>query len=124
MYPILLKAHMAFILISLLSFSLRTVWAVRESDKIDDPTYFKIHKALNLILIISGFALCIAVGQYPFIDAWVTEKLILLFVYVGFAMLAFRPNMNMKVRQVFIGLTVLFFVVIFYIAKTKVALFI
>lgn len=123
MYPILLKAHMVFILISLLSFSLRTVWAVRESDKIEDPTYFRIHKVLNLSLILSGFALCIAIGQYPFVDTWVTEKFILLFVYVGFAMVAFRPHMGMKVRRVFIGLTVVFFIVIYYIAKTKVALF-
>lgn len=124
MYPLLLKAHLALLLISLLSFALRTFWAIKGSAAINNEIYFKIHKLLNIILILSGFALCFAIDQYPFIDAWLTEKLILLFAYVGFAMLAFKPQMNLKVRQFCIAVTMLFFVTIFYIAKTKVALII
>lgn len=124
MYPLLLKAHLALLLISLLSFALRTFWAIKGSEYINNVILFKIHKMLNLVLILSGFALCVTINQYPFVDAWVTEKLVLLFVYVGFAMLAFKPQMNLKVRQFCIAVSMVFFVIIFYIAKTKVALFI
>ena len=122
MYPFLLKAHLLLLVVSLLSFALRTFWAIKGSDKIYNEMLFKIHKVLNVVLILSGFALCVAIGQYPFVDAWVTEKFILLFVYVAFAMLAFKPEMNLKIRKVFITMTVLFFAVIFYIAKAKVSL--
>lgn len=124
MYPLLLKAHLALLLISLLSFALRTFWAIKGSKYINNVILFKIHKVLNLVLILSGFALCVTINQYPFVDAWVTEKFVLLLAYVGFAMLAFKPQMNLRVRQLCIGVTMLFFVTIFYIAKTKVALFI
>jgi uncharacterized membrane protein SirB2 len=122
MYPFLLKAHLLLLVVSLLSFALRTFWAIKGSDKIYNEMLFKIHKVLNVVLILSGFALCVAIGQYPFVDAWVTEKFILLFVYVAFAMLAFKPEMNLKIRKVFITLTLVFFVAIFYIAKAKVSL--
>lgn len=124
MYPLLLKAHLALLLISLLSFALRTFWAIKVSEYINNVILFKLHKVLNLVLILSGFALCVTINQYPFVDAWVTEKFVLLFVYVGFAMLAFKPQMNLKVRKFCIAVTMVFFVTIFYIAKTKVALFI
>jgi len=124
MYPLLLKAHLALLVISLLSFALRTFWAIKGSELINNAIFFKIHKVLNLVLILSGFALCVTINQYPFIDGWVTEKFVLLFAYVGFAMLAFKPKVNLKVRQFCIAVTMVFFVTIFYIAKTKVALFI
>ena len=124
MYPLLLKAHLALLLISLLSFALRTFWAIKGSEAINNAIYFKIHKVLNLVLILSGFALCVMIDQYPFVDGWVTEKFVLLFAYVGFAMLAFKPLMNLKVRQLCIAVTMVFFVTIFYIAKTKMAFFI
>ncbi|MFT5881458.1 MAG: putative membrane protein SirB2 [Moritella sp.] len=115
MYPFLLKAHPLLLVVSLLSFALRTFWAIKGSDKIYNEMLFKIHKVLNVVLILSGFALCVAIGQYPFIDAWVTEKFILLFVYVAFAMLASKPEMNLKIRKVFITMTVVFFVVMNYV---------
>ncbi len=124
MYPFLLKAHLLLLVVSLLSFALRTVWAIKGSDKIYDEMLLKIHQVLNVVLILSGFALCVAIGQYPFVDAWVTEKFILLFVYVAFAMLAFKPEMNLKIRKVFITMTLVFFVAIFYIGKAKVSLMI
>ncbi|MFT5808433.1 MAG: putative membrane protein SirB2 [Moritella dasanensis] len=124
MYPLLLQAHLALLLISLLSFVLRTFWAIKGSEYINNVLLFKIHKVLNLLLILSGLALCVTINQYPFIDGWVTEKFVLLFAYVGFAMLAFKPKMNLKLRQFCIGITMVFFVMIFYIAKTKVTLFI
>lgn len=124
MYPFLLKAHLLLLVVSLLSFALRTFWAIKGSDKIYNEMLLKIHQVLNVVLILSGFALCVAIGQYPFVDAWVTEKFILLFVYVAFAMLAFKPEMNLKIRKVFITMTLVFFVTIFYIGKAKVSLMI
>lgn len=124
MYTLLLKAHLILLVISILSVALRIFWAMKASDKINNEILFKVHKVLSLLLILSGFGLCVAIDQYPFVDAWVTEKFVILFAYIGFAMLAFKAKMNVKVRKVFIALTVVSFAIIFYVAKTKVALFI
>lgn len=122
MQPLLLKAHLLILLLSVLSVALRTFWAIRGNDIIHNQMLLKLHKLVSLLVILSGFALCVAIEQYPFVNGWVTEKFVLLFAYVAFAMLAFKPVMNLNLRKGFIGLTVILFGVIFYIAKAKVGL--
>lgn len=122
MQPLLLKAHLLILLLSVLSVALRTFWAIRGNDIIHNQMLLKLHKLVSLLVILSGFALCVAIEQYPFVNGWVTEKFVLLFAYVAFAMLAFKPVMNLNLRKGFIGLTVILFSVIFYIAKAKVGL--
>lgn len=122
MQPLLLKAHLLILLLSVLSVALRTFWAIRGNEIIHNQMLLKLHKLVSLLVILSGFALCVAIEQYPFVNGWVTEKFVLLFAYVAFAMLAFKPVMNLNLRKGFIGLTVILFSVIFYIAKAKVGL--
>lgn len=122
MYPLLLKLHLLILLLSVLSVALRTYWAIKGAEIIHNEMLLKVHKLVSLLVIISGFALCVAIEQYPFVNGWVTEKFVLLFAYVAFAMLAFKPKMNLTLRKGFIVLTLVFFAVIFYIAKVKIAL--
>ncbi|QSX37825.1 SirB2 family protein [Shewanella sedimentimangrovi] len=118
MYPILLKAHLALVALAFLSFLLRTYWGLRKPVMLDNAMAFKAHKLLTLLMLLSAFALCIAVGQYPVADAWLTEKLALLVIYVGFAMAAFRPRAAAPQRLVLGGIASGLFVLMLVIAKT------
>ncbi|WP_107242668.1 SirB2 family protein [Photobacterium frigidiphilum] len=40
-----------------------------------------------LTILVSSLILCFLSSQYPFVDTWLTEKLVLLVAYVDFAML-------------------------------------
>ncbi len=117
MYLLLLKAHIALIALSFISFLLRTWWGFKGSDLLENKLAFTLHKVITLTMLVSAVVLCFTVSQYPFSDAWLTEKLALLVAYVAFAMLAFRPKLNSKVRTVFASITCVIFGVIFYIAK-------
>lgn len=123
MYLLLLKSHLALILLSFLSFLLRTGWGYKESPWLANKLAFTAHKMITLGMLVSALALCFMISQYPFSDAWLTEKLVLLGVYVAFAMLAFKPNLSPKVRSVFASLTCVVFVMIAYIAKSHMPIF-
>lgn len=118
MYSILLKAHLLLILLSFISFLLRTFWGVKGSSMLENALAFKLHKVVTLLMLVSALALCLVVGQYPLTDAWLSEKLLLLVAYVGFAMLAFKPNMAATQRYVFGGIACGLFATMLFIAKT------
>lgn len=118
MYSILLKAHLLLILLSFISFLLRTFWGVKGSSMLENALAFKLHKVVTLLMLVSALALCLVVGQYPLTDAWLSEKLLLLVAYVGFAMLAFKPNMAAKQRYIFASIACGLFATMLFIAKT------
>lgn len=117
MYQIIVKLHLLLILLSFASFLLRTWWAFTDSYWLESVKAFKIHKAVTMLMLLSALGLSFMAGLYPFMDAWVTEKFILLIAYVAFAMLAFRPAITKKHRYVFASVASGLFVVIFMIAK-------
>lgn len=45
---------------------------------------------IDTVLLTAALMLMTVVQQYPFIDAWLTVKVVLLFVYVGIGIAAFR----------------------------------
>ena len=45
---------------------------------------------IDTVLLTAALMLMTVVQQYPFIDAWLTVKVVLLFVYVGLGIAAFR----------------------------------
>jgi len=55
------------------------------------------HRALRLTsyvidttLLLAAIWLTVILQQYPFVDAWLTTKVVLLFLYIGLGMLALR----------------------------------
>jgi len=123
MYGLFLKAHLGLILLSFVSFLLRTWWGYKGSSLLASKLAFMLHKLITLAMLASAFVLCFMVSQYPFSEAWLTEKLLLLIAYVVFAMLAFQPELSPKVRSVFASVTCVIFVMIGYIAKSHTAIF-
>nr|WP_244292131.1 SirB2 family protein [Vibrio cidicii] len=104
MYLLLLKAHVGLILLSFLSFALRTYWGYRGSVWLESELAFKAYKVITLTMLLSALVLCVTINQYPFTDAWLTEKLLLLVAYVACAMLAFKPKLNRQLRnRVYLG---------------------
>lgn len=94
MYLLLLKAHIGLIVLSFFSFALRAYWGFKAPTWLMKEWPLKVHKVITLVMLISAIALCLTISQYPFSDTWLTEKLLLLVAYVGFAQLAFKPQLN------------------------------
>ncbi len=117
MYQLIIKLHLLLIFASFASFLLRTWWAFTGSHWLQSDKAFKVHKVVIMLMLLSALGLSFMAGLYPFMDAWVTEKFILLIAYVAFAMLAFRPAITNKSRYIFASVASGLFVTIFLIAK-------
>ncbi|MGF1775702.1 SirB2 family protein [Vibrio nomapromontoriensis] len=117
MYSLILKAHVALVLLSFISFLLRAMWGFNASALIENKFALAMHKLLTLMMLTSAVLLCVTIRQYPFVDPWLTEKFMLLLAYVGSAMLVFRPNQSRKSRAILTSLTCVIFISIFVIGK-------
>ncbi|MBB1267848.1 SirB2 family protein [Shewanella sp. SR44-3] len=124
MYGILLNTHIALVVLSLLSFILRSSWAYFSPQLLANELALKAHKVVTLLLLLSALLLCISIGQYPFLEPWLTEKLLFLGLYVAGALFAFNPKVSRKIRSVFVVFASASFVLIFIIAKTHSPIFI
>lgn len=47
---------------------------------------------IDSVLLAAAVTLTLIVGQYPFVDAWLTTKVLLLAVYIGLGALALKPS--------------------------------
>lgn len=92
MYPIILKLHLAVIAISLVLYLCRFVFALAGSRLSIHPVAVKSAGLLAMLVLITAAALCVTIGQYPFLDGWLTEKLIGLLIYIVMGIASLKPT--------------------------------
>jgi uncharacterized membrane protein SirB2 len=54
--------------------------------------------AIDTVLLTAALMLMTIVQQYPFMHAWLTAKVVLLVVYIGLGVIAFRPAASRTAR--------------------------
>jgi uncharacterized membrane protein SirB2 len=118
MYAMLLKIHLILVGLSIFSFILRTSWAYFHPHLLANEIALKGHKIVTLLLLLSALLLCLSLGQYPFVDPWLTEKLLLLVLYVATALMAFNAKLAPKVRGIFVITACVSLVLMVIVAKT------
>ncbi len=114
--------HITTVFISIGLFVLRGYWVFSESSMMSKK-WVKIAPHVNdTILLISATFLAVAIQQYPFTDSWLTVKLIALFFYIIFGMLALKRAKTIKNKMIFFILALLTFSYIVSIALTRSAM--
>jgi len=120
MYTELKYAHMFFVTISILLFGYRFFLKIFNR---------KIGKALKIVphindslLLASGISLAYWAGFNPLQQYWLGTKIIALFLYIGFGMLALKSNGAKSVFGFVLATATFIFIV--YTATTKTSLFI
>lgn len=75
--------HLIFILSSLVLFMLRGTWALYYPDKLNAKWVKILPHVIDTALLLSGLTLAFLLKQYPFVDHWLTAKVLALCVYIG-----------------------------------------
>jgi uncharacterized membrane protein SirB2 len=92
--------HVACVVLSISLFVLRAVMHQR------DKPWRKVRflriapHLIDTVLLGSGIWLAIAIQQYPFIDGWLTAKVLALLAYIGFGKLALASGASPRRRGV------------------------
>ncbi len=75
--------HLTCILCSLILFMLRGTWALYYPDKLNNRWIKVIPHIIDSVLLLSGLTLAFLLKQYPFVDHWLTAKVLALCLYIG-----------------------------------------
>jgi uncharacterized membrane protein SirB2 len=88
-YVALLGAHRVLAVSSPLMFSLRAWRSIRGLEPARGWLRVTPH-VVDSLLLLAGIGLALIIRQYPFLDAWLTAKLLALIAYIGAGHVALR----------------------------------
>ncbi|MBB1269516.1 SirB2 family protein [Shewanella sp. SR44-3] len=92
--------HLTLVAISVLFFVVRFVLQLRQSSIMDKKFVKVAPHVIDTFLLLSGLALCFIIQQFPFVDPWLTEKIIAVGAYILLGYMALRTDRN-KLFKVF-----------------------
>lgn len=117
MYLALKHLHLTLIAIAFALFLLRSFWLMTNSPLLQKKLFKILPHPINLIMILSGFAVAHA-ASYPLSSPWIIAKLVALVIFVILGLLTFKQTT--KPRQLlFFSAALLTFVYIVSVAVTK-----
>jgi uncharacterized membrane protein SirB2 len=96
---LLLKGlHITCALTSYLLFLLRGIWNLRGSPIMQQRWVRIVPHVVDTLLLASAIALAFSIHQYPFVDAWLTAKVIGLSLYIGLGFVALKFGKRKSTR--------------------------
>ena len=102
MYEGIKHLHLSVMVLSVLLFIFRFVLTLQSSEKLQQKWLKVTPHVIDTLWLLSAIILCVMTKQYPFVDAWVTEKLLAFVMYMLMVTIALKLAKTKIMR--FIGL--------------------
>lgn len=118
-YLVLKHLHVAFVVISITGFFLRGIWMLTDSPLLERLWVRVVPHVNDTLLLAAAIGLSVELRQYPFVDGWLTAKVIGLLAYILFGMFALRRGRGKAVRTGFWLVALTSFGYIVSVALTK-----
>lgn len=111
--------HMTAAILSGLLFTIRGIWMLTESRLLKARWTKIVPHVIDTILLASALVMVFWSGQYPFVQGWLTAKVIALFAYIGVGMVALKYGKTKGIRIAAFIAALLIFVYILKVAVTR-----
>lgn len=98
LYIYLKNIHIITVLLSGALFFTRGVWMLLESPWLHRRWVRVVPHVIDTVLLASAIALTLMIRQYPFVNDWLTAKVVALLLYIGTGMIAIRHGRQKSVR--------------------------
>ena len=118
LYPDTKLLHITCVVLSGSLFSLRGLLMLRGSSTANHPALRYCSYAIDSMLLGAAVILATMLHQYPFVDAWLTVKVVLLVVYILLGIRALRSGRTLRRRTVFFAAALLVYGFIISVAIT------
>lgn len=109
MFNIVLFVHVLCALLSICFFILRGIWMFAGSNLLQKKFVRIAPHVIDTLLLAAAIVLCVIIGQYPFVNGWLTVKLVALVVYIGLGLFALRLGKTMTIRAIAFAAAILVF---------------
>lgn len=97
-YTVVKILHVSCVALSYASFFARGVLMIRAAPLLQARWVRIVPHVVDTVLLGSAIALSAMSRQYPFIEPWLTAKVIALVIYIGLGMVALRYGRTMRTR--------------------------
>lgn len=97
-YPAIKAIHVGAVALSIGLFALRGLWMALDSPRLQARYSRILPHVIDTVLLLSAGALCVLTRQYPFVDNWLTAKVVGLLVYIGLGTVALKRGATKSIR--------------------------
>jgi uncharacterized membrane protein SirB2 len=111
--------HMTAAVLSGLFFTIRGIWMLTGSGLLKKRWAKVAPHVIDTILLASALVLVFWSAQYPFVQGWLTAKVIALFGYIGAGMVALKYGKTKGIRAAAFVIALLIFAYILKVALTR-----
>ncbi len=118
-YSTIKHLHISCALLSGSLFLLRGVWMLRDSPMLHWRTVKILPHVIDTLLLASALVMVSWSGQYPFVQNWLTAKVLLLIAYIVLGSIALKRGRTRTVRVSAFVAAVAVFSYIVMVALTK-----
>ena len=123
MMILLLKhLHVTCVVLSISGFLVRGVWMMQESPWLQKKWVRVAPHVIDTILLVSAILLAIQIQQYPFVQNWLTAKVLALIAYIVVGAVGLKYGRTKKIRVSAWLAAIAIFVYIVLVALTHQAL--
>lgn len=98
MYVMAKHLHLTAVGLSILLFVLRFLWSQANPQALQKKWLKILPHVIDTLLLGSAIGLCFIIQQYPFVNGWVTFKLIGLLAYIGLGLVALKLGKTPLIR--------------------------
>ncbi|MBK5937088.1 MAG: SirB2 family protein [Halorhodospira halophila] len=104
MHQVLLSTHALAAVVSLGLFIARGILMFRGSAALENKVLRVAPQVADTVLLLTAVVLMVMIAQYPFVDGWLTVKLLGLIAYIVLGVIALRRGRTRQIRMAaFIG---------------------
>ena len=98
MVLLLKQLHVTCVVLSISGFLVRGVWMIRESPWLQKKWVRVAPHIIDTILLVSAILLAIQIQQYPFVQNWLTAKVLALIAYIVIGAIGIKYGSTKKIR--------------------------
>lgn len=121
-YLLLKSIHVTAVIASFSLFFLRGLWMMAAPGKLAARWVRVVPHVVDTVLLVSAIALAVVTAQYPFVQSWLTAKVLALPLYIGLGIVALRGGRTRRVRIIAWVLALMVFCYIVAVARARVPL--
>ena len=113
--------HVGAVIVSFSLFFLRGLWMMAAPEKLAARWVRVVPHVIDTVLLVSAIALAVMTAQYPFVQSWLTAKVLALLLYILLGTVAIRHGRTRRVRIVAWILALVVFGYMVAVARTRFA---
>jgi len=98
MYTALKTLHVTCAMLSITGYVIRGMWMMRESPWLGKKWVRVAPHIIDTLLLVAGILLALRIQQYPFVQGWLTAKVLALIAYIVVGAVGLKYGKTRKIR--------------------------